>query len=76
MMNSELRSLSDWLNTNKLTLNIGKTHYMVFHRARLKTNENSIFLFQNETINQVQIKKILGIIMETYMVRSYYLYTD
>ena len=30
MVNFELRSLPDWLNTSKLIINIEKTHYMVF----------------------------------------------
>ena len=33
IMITELSSLSYWLTTDKLTLNINKTHYMVFHRA-------------------------------------------
>ena len=31
MLNSELKKLTIWLNVNKLTVNVKKTHYMVFH---------------------------------------------
>ena len=30
LMNKELQKLNTWLTTNKLSLNISKTHYMVF----------------------------------------------
>ena len=33
-LNKELKNIVSWLNSNKLTLNIKKTHYMIFHRSR------------------------------------------
>ena len=30
-LNEELAKLNIWLNANKLTINIAKSHYMVFH---------------------------------------------
>ena len=33
-LNSELDRINTWLKSNKLSLNVIKTHYMVFHRAR------------------------------------------
>ena len=37
-LNEELAKLNIWLNANKLTINIAKSHYMVFHRGRRKSN--------------------------------------
>ena len=37
----ELNLLSTWFKSNKLSLNTGKTFYMVFYRARLKPNNNN-----------------------------------
>ena len=34
-LNKELKKIVIWLNSNKLTLNIKKTHYMIFHRSRI-----------------------------------------
>ncbi len=31
MLNSELENISDWLKVNKLSLNIAKCKYMIFH---------------------------------------------
>ena len=35
-LNEELKKVSRWLHANGLTINLKKTHYMVFHRARIK----------------------------------------
>ena len=37
-LNKELKNIVSWLNSNKLTLNVKKTHYMIFHRSRIKNN--------------------------------------
>ena len=34
--NEELCKVDKWLQANKLALNISKTHYMLFHKVRLK----------------------------------------
>ena len=36
LLNSELEKVSIWLKANKLSLNVKKTYYMVFHRSRIK----------------------------------------
>ena len=42
-VNSKLCLLNTWLKVNKLSLNVNKTYYLVFHRARIKVdNDNSI----------------------------------
>ena len=38
ILNSELEKISTWLTENKFTLNISKSHFMIFHRARIETN--------------------------------------
>ena len=51
-MNTELELISEWLKANKLTLDIDKTYYIVFHRGR-GTYKNSIEL----VINSIKIAK-------------------
>ena len=59
----ELLKLYKWLLCNKLTLNISKTHFMVFHRAKHKTYEVNIEI--NEmVIEQVKQTKFLGVIFD------------
>ena len=44
IINEELNKLSIWLASNKLTLNIEKSHYVIFQRARLKQSNMNISL--------------------------------
>ena len=40
-LNSQLDKLSVWLKANKLSMNVQKTYYMVFHRAKIKNDQQS-----------------------------------
>ena len=39
----ELAKLTEWLDANKLSINVSKTHYMLFHRSRRKINKGIFF---------------------------------
>ena len=62
-LNYELVKLIIWLNANKLSINVSKTHYMVFHRARRKVDHKDIIL-NNYILQQVHFTKKLGIIID------------
>ena len=62
-LNSDLAKLTDWLKANKLSINVSKTHYMVFHRSRRKLDKEDNLL-DNTTIKQVTFIKFLGIIID------------
>ena len=59
----ELSKLYTWLLANKLTLNISKTHIMVFHRAKHKKYKIVIEI-NNVPIEQVRHTKFLGVIFD------------
>ena len=61
-LNTELNKLDVWLQANKLTLNTDKTHYMVFHRARIKSKTGKISI-RNNAIDEVKSTKFLGVII-------------
>ena len=63
MLNIELDKLSIWLTSNKLTLNIDKSHFVIFHRARLKQNNVNISLC-DISLNRVTFTKFLGVIID------------
>ena len=64
VLNVELISLSDWLKSNKLSLNTQKTFFMVFHRARLKSANCNDLVIDNASIARVYSAKYLGIIID------------
>ena len=61
-MNKELKKIVNWLNSNKLTLNIKKTHYMIFHRSRIKKKLK--ITLHNQTIFETNSLKFLGVIID------------
>ena len=54
IIQSELFKLCNWLQMNKLTLNLPKTHFMVSHRAKHKLNNISISI----SLNSVPIEQV------------------
>ena len=62
-LNCELAKLTEWLNTNKLSINVSKSHYMVFHRSRRKINKGNILL-DTTILSQVTFTKFLGVILD------------
>ena len=63
IIQSELFKLCNWLHMNKLTLNLPKTHFMVFHRAKHKLNNISISL-NSVPIEQVNHTKFVGVVID------------
>ena len=59
-INRELILLSDWFKLNRLSLNISKTHYMIFSNRKIEQIPPSIRVGQTE-INRVSCTKFLGI---------------
>ena len=62
-LNKELKKVSHWLNANGLTINVKKTHFMVFHRARIKAKDLYVEM-QGNNIGCVTATKYLGVIIE------------
>ena len=56
-LNSELDRINAWLKSNKLSLNVDKTHYMVFHHSRKKVSHNKLFI-NNSMVTQVSCSNI------------------
>ena len=62
-INEELNKLSIWLASNKLTLNTDRSHYVIFHRARLKQTKIEINL-SNICLKRVSFTKFVGFIID------------
>ena len=59
----ELDKLYAWLQSNKLTFNLLKTHYIVFHRAKHKNMDVKLCI-NKVPIQQVDNTKCLGVIID------------
>ena len=58
-VNEDLKNVQEWLNCNKLSLNIRKTHYMIF-TPRNKIIDDIDVKFCNDVIERVYVTKFLG----------------
>lgn len=62
--NSEMKTLVKWIHANDLSLNISKTHYMLF-RARGKKISINMNVFIGQTkLKKVEFTKFLGVILD------------
>ena len=60
-----ITTLNNELNrANKLSTNVSKTHYMVFHRARRKNNNHSNIFLNSNIFSKVNYTKFWGIILD------------
>ena len=63
IINKELLNISNWLKANKLSLNVKKTHYMIFTRNRHIDTDITLSI-DGEPIYEVQKTKFLGEIID------------
>ena len=65
MINKELCKLFKWLKSNKLSLNVKKTHYILFrskHKS-VPTMKTQVKIM-DESIGEVQSTKFLGVVID------------
>ena len=67
-MNNEMKMVDIWLQANGLVINLKKTQYMVFHRARIKTKSSEISIRDNQ-ISRVLSAKFVGVIIDDQLKR-------
>jgi hypothetical protein len=60
-MNEDLKQLSNWFKTNKLSLNIGKTNYIIFTLSKITGLDEYKLSIDETLINRVNITKFLGL---------------
>ena len=66
LINAELTKLWEWLGANKLSLNIAKTKYMVFHTSKRHVIYPNLKV-NNKNIERVAEFNFLGVILHSHM---------
>ena len=64
IVNSELVHVYNWINSNKLTLNVDKTHYMLSHNRTRSQTTNITIKVNNLEVHRVREIKFLGVIID------------
>ena len=73
ILNKELNSICLWLKSNKLTLNVKKSHYMMYHRTRMEKITRDVII-ENEKINEVKSFKFLDVIIDNKLTWQDHIY--
>ena len=61
--NEELNAIAEWFKVNRLSLNVKKTHYMVFTNAK-NNRPKSELKIEGESISEVPKTKFLGVMID------------
>ena len=73
-MNVELQKMSIWFKANKLSLNLTKTKWRLFHsekKKRLIANDLPILFIDNFEIVRESVTKFLGIFIDKNLTWKY-----
>ena len=63
--NEEIEKILSWLDVNKLTLNVKKTHFMVFRNNRRKLTIYDTLMIRGHEIEIVESTKFLGVYLDS-----------
>ena len=73
ILNCELRKIATWISANKLSLNIKKTHFIIFKSRGKKLNQNVSSKINDQAIEQVKYTKFLGLYIDDELTWKYHL---
>lgn len=65
--NDELIVIADWFKINRLSLNLEKTNFILFHTKKKIPNENRPLLINDTPITQTSTSKFLGVIVDHHL---------
>ena len=63
VINKELKAVKAWLKSNKLSLNIEKANFVIFHSPKKKIPEDLILKFGKTPVKTVEYVKFLGVLI-------------
>ena len=72
VVNTEFKKLVDWLNTNRLALNISKTNFVIFSPPN-KPKSNVIILLNKKAIEEKEYVKYLGVLLDSSLSFRYHI---
>ena len=72
-MNQELKNITTWLSTNKLSLNVNKTHFMIFKTKNRTFSQRMSITIDGQQIEQVKYTKFLGLFIDEELSWKYHI---
>ena len=68
---TELRCVKRWLDANKLSLNVDKTNYIIFHSPGNKLPLNNVIKIGNKHISKAKYVKFLGLLLDEHLLITF-----
>ena len=72
-MNKHVIYVKNWLDANKLALNLDKTNFVVFHFLQASITELIRLKFGKKQIHQEKYVKFLGILLDEHLTWKYHI---
>jgi hypothetical protein len=66
-INSEIKYVSTWLCANKLSLNIEKSSFVIFHPIQKKIGDSFRVILNNESLKREYKTKYLGVVIDCHL---------
>ena len=66
-INSEIKCVSTWLCANKLSLNIEKSSFVIFHPIQKKIGDSFQVILNNEFLKREYKTKYLGVVIDCHL---------
>ena len=66
-MNTEIVKVMDWLKINKLSLNLKKTHFIIFRKSRQRLSLEHKLFIDDIKIEMKTHTKILGVLVNQHL---------
>ena len=73
IVNRELRSVKKWLDANKLSLNIDKTNFIIFHSSSSSVPSDAVVKIGKKHIKRVKFVKFVGLLLDEHLSWKYHL---
>ena len=67
ILNKELQSVMKWLDASKLSLNIDKTNYIIFHSPSVNIPSDAIIKIGEKYIKRIKFVKFLGVLLDEHL---------
>ncbi len=67
IVNGELKKLSQWLNVNRLALNVSKTNFVIFRSIKKPLPHNVVLIMNRKAIEQKDNVKYLGVLVDQHL---------
>ena len=64
LINAELKKIVIWLNANKLSFNVKKTHFIIFSFSNKRIVNTNDIVIDNQPVSRVSHTKFLGVIID------------